>query len=86
LPNSSTVLTATATCVTAVILINLTTSMQTVTVTDNQGSPLNLIPPSFDLMPKSSAVFQLHGARALAGIKWNATNASAVAGIIRGNQ
>lgn len=86
LPNSTTVLTSTATCVTAVILMNLTTSQQTVTVTDGQGSPANLIPPSYDIPAKSSVVFSLYGTRALSGIKWSATNASAVAGIVRGNQ
>lgn len=86
LPNSTTVLTATPTCVTSITLINLTASQQTITVTDGQGTPANLIPPAFDLAPKSMARFQLDGVKALAGIKWSATNASAVAGIVRGNQ
>ena len=86
LPATSTVLTSTATCINSIVLINLTTSQQTCTVTDNQGTPANLIPPGFDILPKSMARFQLDGARALAGIKWNCTNASAVAGIVRGQQ
>ena len=86
IPNSTTVLTATATCVTSITLINLTAAQQTCTVTDGSGTPLNLIPPSFDLQAKSDAVFNRNGVKALAGIKWSCTNATAVAGIVRGNQ
>ena len=86
IPNSTTTLTATATCVNTVILINLTSSQQTCTVTDGQGTPANLIPPSFDIAPKSDAVFNRYGVKALSGIKWSCTNASSVAGIVRGQQ
>jgi len=86
IPNSTTVLTSTATCVSVIILINLTSTQQTCTVTDGQGSPANLVPPNFDLWPKTDAVFNRYGAKALSGIKWSCTNAAAVAGIVRGNQ
>lgn len=86
LPNTSTVLTSTATCINAITLVNITTSPQFCTVTDNQGSPVNLIPPGFELSPKADATFNRNGVRALAGIKWSCTNASAVIGFIRGNQ
>lgn len=86
LPNATTALTATPTCVNTIILINLTTSTQTCTVTDGSGTPLNLIPPSFDLAGKSDAVFNRYGVKSLAGIKWSCTNASAVSGIVRGQQ
>jgi hypothetical protein len=86
IPNSTTVLTSTATCVSTVILINLTGTQQTCTVTDGQGTPANLIPPSFDLWPKTDAVFNRYGVKALSGIKWSCANASAVAGIVRGTQ
>lgn len=86
LPNSTTVLTATATCVNAIILFNLTNSQQTCTVTDGQGTPANLIPPTFDIQPKGDVTFVRHGVKALSGIKWSCTNASAVAGIVRGQQ
>ena len=85
-PNSTTVLTATATCINTIILINLTSTQQTCTVTDGQGTPANLIPPSFDIAPKSDAVFSRYGVKALSGVKWSCTNASAVAGILRGQQ
>lgn len=86
LPNTTTVLTATTTCISSVTLINLTNTQQTCTVTDGQGSPANLIPPSFDLQAKSDAVFVRNGVKALSGVKWSCTNTSAVAGIVRGNQ
>jgi hypothetical protein len=86
IPNSTTVLTATTTCISAVMLINLTNTQQTCTITDGQGSPANLIPPSYDLLAKSFVRFPLDGARAVSGIKWSCTNAAAVTGIIRGNQ
>ncbi len=86
IPSTTTVLTATATCVNTVILINLTTSQQTCTVTDGQGTPANLIPPSYDIPAKSDAVFNRFGVKALSGVKWSCTNSSAVAGIVRGQQ
>jgi len=85
-PSSTTTLTSTATCVNTVILINLTSSQQTCTVTDGQGTPANLIPPSYDIPAKSDAVFNRYGVKALSGIKWSCTNASSVAGIVRGQQ
>lgn len=86
LPNSTTVLTATVTCVSSITFYNLTASTQTVTVTDGQGSPANLIPPAFSLCPNCDVVFQRSGVKALAGIKWSASNAASVAGFVRGVQ
>lgn len=86
LPNSTTVLTGTSTCVSSITLINLTGVTQTITITDGQGSPANLIPPSFQLGANGDVVFNRSTVRAISGIKWSATNSAAVAGWVRGNQ
>ncbi|MEQ1949021.1 MAG: hypothetical protein ABL995_17650 [Bryobacteraceae bacterium] len=77
LPNTSTALTATSTCVNTIIFVNTTASTQTVTVTDNQGAPLTYL-TGFQIPANSTFVYDLQFAKLTSGVKWSATNASAV--------
>lgn len=77
LPTSSTAITTTATCVDAVLFVNTTASVQTVTLTDNQGSPVAYL-SGFQVPANSTMVYDLHYAKFANGIKWLATNATSV--------
>jgi hypothetical protein len=85
LPTSSTAVTSTATCVEAVVLVNVTSAVQTVTLTDNQGTPAVYL-TGFQIPANSTLVYELHFARLASGVKWSATNASSVNGQIVGYQ
>jgi hypothetical protein len=85
LPTSSTVVTATATCVDAVLFINTTASTQTITLSDNQGSPVAYL-NAFQVPANSTLIYDLHYARLANGIKWQATNATSVNAQIVGLQ
>lgn len=85
LPTSSTVVTATATCVEAVLFINTTASTQTITLSDNQGSPVAYL-NAFQVPANSTLVYELHHAKLANGIKWQATNATSVNAQIVGLQ
>jgi hypothetical protein len=85
LPTSSTAVTSTATCVNAIVFVNTTASTQTVTVSDNQGTPLTYL-SSFQLPANSTLVYDLQFVKMSAGIKWSATNATSVNAQIIGFQ
>jgi len=85
LPNTSTTLTSTATCVTAILFNNTTSSTQTVSVTDNQGTPVAYV-SSFQIPGNSSFVFPLYGMKLTGGIKWSATNTGVVNAQVLGYQ
>lgn len=85
LPTSSTAVTTTATCVDAVLFINTTGTVQTITLSDNQGSPVAYL-AAFQIPANSTLVYGLHFARFANGIKWQATNAASVNAQIVGLQ
>ena len=85
MPTTSTVVTATATCINAVVFVNTTASTQTITLQDNQASPVTYL-ESFQVPANSTLVYDLHNARLANGIKWQATNASSVNAQIVGYQ
>jgi hypothetical protein len=85
LSRTSTVLTSTATCVTAILFNNITSSTQTVDVTDNQGTPVSYV-TSFQIPANSNFVYSLHGMRLANGIRWSATSASSVNAQVIGYQ
>jgi hypothetical protein len=82
---TSTAITSTATCVDAVLFVNSTASVQTVTLTDNQGSPVAYL-SSFQIPANSTLVYDLHHAKFANGIKWQAANAASVNAQIVGLQ
>jgi len=85
LPTTSTAVTATATCVNAVLFINTTASAQTITLSDNQGAPVAYL-SGFQVPANSTLVYDLHYARFANGIKWQAGNAASVNAQIVGFQ
>jgi hypothetical protein len=89
LPSSSTSVTSTSTCVTALILNNTSSSAQTVSVQDQStlcNSGVCNILSSFSIPGNSQMTIELYGAKFTSGIKWNAGNANEVMGDIIGNQ
>jgi hypothetical protein len=85
LPTTSTAATTTSTCVNAVIFVNVTGATQTVTLTDNQGTPMAYL-SGFQIPANSTLVYDLNFARLASGIKWSSTNASSVNAQIVGMQ
>jgi len=85
IPTASTAVTATATCVNAIIFVNITGSAQTVNLTDNQGTPVSYL-TSFSIPANSTLVYDLNYAKLAAGVKWSATNATSVNAQIVGFQ
>lgn len=85
LPTVSTSVTATNTCVNAIGLMNITSSAQTCTVTDGQGTPVTVL-SGYVIPANSTARFQFDGTKFLGGVKWSCTNASSVTGYVRGTQ
>jgi hypothetical protein len=77
LPTTSTVLTTTATCVSSIVLVNTTATSQSVTVTDNQATPMSYL-ASFSIPANSTLVYDLNSVKMAAGIKWSAANAASV--------
>lgn len=85
LPTSATAATATATCVNGMTFCNTSSSTAyTVTVTDDQGSPVTVIPGT-SIPPASCYNYNFNWEEFTGGIKWSASNA-AVTGSIQGLQ
>jgi hypothetical protein len=84
-PTTSTAVTSTATCVNAIVFVNTTGSAQTVSVTDNQATPMSYL-SSFQIPANSTFIYDLQFVKMSAGIKWSAANASSVNAQIVGFQ
>jgi hypothetical protein len=82
LPTSSTVVTATTTCVLALYFDNTNAGAQTVTVTDNAGTPLNVVGPGFSLPGLSNMTIPLDGVALSNGIKWLAGGTGVTGGVL----
>jgi hypothetical protein len=85
LPTASTAITSTATCVNGIIFVNSTGQNQTISVTDNQGTPVSYL-ASYAIPANSTFVYDLQYAKLASGIKWSATNATSVNAQIVGFQ
>jgi hypothetical protein len=70
-PTSNTALTATTSCVVAIIVTNTNGAAQTVTITDGQGTPVT-IASAFSIPANSQVTFPLYGSQMTSGIKWSA--------------
>jgi len=70
-PTSATALTATTSCVMAIIITNTNGAAQTVTITDVQGTPVT-IASAFSIPANSQVTFPLYGSQMTSGIKWSA--------------
>jgi hypothetical protein len=83
-PTSSTAVFSTTTCVQTIVLNNTTSSALTVTVTDNEGTPVNDL-LTFSIPAYSQLIQPLGGVAFTSGVKWVAS-ASGVTGAMLGNQ
>jgi hypothetical protein len=85
LPTSATAITATTTCVQNMVFCNTsTTTPYTITITDDQGSPITAINASS--IPASSCFnYPFNWTEFTSGVKWSASNV-AVTGAIHGLQ
>ena len=83
-PTTVGVVASATTCVTIVALNNTTAGTLTVTVSDNQGSPINDI-LTFSIPAYSQVIQPLGGVQFTSGVKWVASN-TGVTGAVLGYQ
>ncbi len=83
-PTTSTAVFTSTTCVVAIVLNNTNSTAATVTVTDNQGTPVNDI-LSFSIPGNSQIIQPLWGVAFTTGVKWSAS-ATGVTGAVIGYQ
>ena len=83
-PTSSTALTATTSCVVAIMITNTNASAQTVTITDGQGSPVTVtdgqgtpitVLSAFSIPGNSEVTLPFYGSQMTSGIKWSSGGA-----------
>ncbi len=84
LPTTATAVAASTTCVVAIVINNTNSSAGTVTVSDNQATPINDI-LTFSIPAFSQLIQPLYGVAFTTGIKWNAS-ATGFTGAIIGYQ
>jgi hypothetical protein len=84
-PTSSTAVFASTTCLMRAYFNNTNASPQTVTLTDNAGTPLNGVGPAFSVPGLSNLVIPFDGTRFASGVKWSA-GGSGVTGAMWGFQ
>jgi len=84
-PTAEAAATSTATCVEAIYINNLTSSSQTFSIKDNQGTPVVYV-NSFNLPANSNMLLTFGGIKFASGVRWVATNASSVNAQILGYQ
>jgi hypothetical protein len=83
-PQVSTAVTATTTCVQAIMFTNTNASAQTVSVTDGQGSPVTVI-ATYSIPGNSQVTFPMNLSSMTSGVKWSA-GGSGVVGAVTGIQ
>jgi hypothetical protein len=83
-PTSATVVFSSTTCVVVIILNNTNGSSATVTVTDNQGTPINDV-LTFSIPANSQLIQPMWGVAFTTGLKWTASG-TGVTGAVLGYQ
>lgn len=81
-PTSSTAITTTTTCILAAFVNNTNSTAQTFTLTDNSGTPINIVGPAFSIPGLSNMVIPLGGIQATSGVKWSAGGTGVTGGVI----
>ncbi len=71
-PTTATAVATSTTCVVAIVINNTNSSAGTVTVSDNQGTPINDL-LTFSIPALSQLIQPLYGVQFTTGIKWNAS-------------
>jgi hypothetical protein len=85
IPTVEAAATATATCVQAIYVNNLTASAQTFSIKDNAATPVVIV-NGFSLPANSNILLTFGGIKFNLGVRWVATNASAVNAQVLGYQ
>lgn len=80
-PTSSTAVFTSTTCLMAVFFENSNAGAQTVTLTDNAGTPLNAMGPAFSVPGLSNLVVPLWGIPFTTGVKWAAGGTGMLGGM-----
>lgn len=80
-PTSTGSPTSTTTCLMLAYFNNSNASAQTVTLTDNTGTPLNVVGAAFSIPGLSNMFLPFNGVRFNAGIKWVAGGTGVVGGM-----
>lgn len=80
-PTSTGSPTSTTTCLMRAYFNNSNAGAVTVTLTDNTGTPLNVVGPAFSVPGLSNMVVPFDGIRFNAGIKWVASTTGVVGGM-----
>lgn len=70
-PTSSTAVFSSTTCLMAIVVNNTNSTAQTVTITDNQGTPINDV-LTFSIPGNSQLIQPLWGVQFTSGVKWSA--------------
>jgi len=83
-PTSSTAVFTSTTCLRVILMNNTNSSAVTVTVTDNQGTPINDI-LTFSIPANSQLIQPLWGVAFTSGVKWSAST-TGVTGAVLGYQ
>jgi hypothetical protein len=81
-PTSSTAVFSSTTCLVAAYFNNTNGSAQTVTLTDNAGTPVNGVGPAFSVPALSNLVIPLYGIPFTTGVKWTAGGTGITGGMI----
>jgi len=81
-PTSSTAITTTTTCIIAAYFNNTNSTAQTITLTDNAGTPVNIVGPAFSVPGLSNMTIPLFGIQASSGIKWSAGGTGVTGGVV----
>jgi hypothetical protein len=81
-PTTSTAVFTSTTCVTAIYINNTNATAQTITVTDNAGTPLNVVGPALSIPGLSSITIPFHGMAFTTGVKWIAGGSGVTGGIV----
>jgi hypothetical protein len=80
-PTSATAVFSATTCLMHAFFNNTNSGTQTVTLTDNAGTPLNVIGPAFVIPGLSFATIDFNGVQFSAGVKWTAGGTGVTGGM-----
>lgn len=80
-PTSATAVFTATTCVVVIALNNTNSSPATVTITDNQGTPINDL-LTFSIPGNSQIIQPLHGLAFTSGVKWTASGTGVTGGLL----
>jgi hypothetical protein len=81
-PTSSTAVFASTTCMVAAFFNNTNATAETVTLTDNAGTPVNGVGPAFSIPGLSNMTIPLYGVPFSSGVKWAAGGTGVTGGMV----